>query len=66
MRRQTFERYNIEACVSRKEEIPICFELFMDAGAGNNRVAWFFLSTLCVFMTGGDWVVRMGMAGWYT
>jgi hypothetical protein len=38
MRRQTFERYNIEASVSRKEEIPICFELFMVAGAGNYRV----------------------------
>jgi hypothetical protein len=52
MRRQTFERYNIEVCVSRKEEIPICFGLFMVAGAGNDGVARFFLSTLCVFMTG--------------
>jgi hypothetical protein len=42
MRRQTFERYNIEACVSRKEEIPICFEFFMVSGAGNNRLCGSF------------------------
>jgi len=33
------ERYNIEVCVSRKEEIPICFWSFHGRGRGNNRVA---------------------------
>ena len=50
------ERYNIEVCVSRKEEIPICFWTFHGRGRGNIRIALSFLSTLCVFYDG-----RLGM-----
>lgn len=43
------ERYNIEVCVSRKEEIPICFWTFYGCGRGNYWVAWVFLDSLHVY-----------------
>ena len=52
------ERYNIEVCVSRKEEIPICFWTFHGRRRGNIRIALFFPLDSLRFMMG-----RLGMTG---
>ena len=49
----SFENTDIEACVVRKEEIPICFD-FMDAGARYCRFVRSF-STLVVSSLCGGW-----------